>query len=146
METERSERLESLRKTLGLTQTEFAEKMGLSCSAISMIEQGRNPLGESKIRLISLVFGVNEAWLRDGTGDMLNAAGLKEDEERRLLDDFRAMLPATRNAFLDHVKNLLAVERAILQEAQKQPELPAETESPKVSDGGTARASAFPLG
>jgi transcriptional regulator with XRE-family HTH domain len=93
-----------LRKRLGLTQMEFAERLGISRSAISLIEIGKNPLTEQNIKTISLTFGVNDAWLRTGEGEMLLLESTKREEE--LLKLFRQLTPPMQDAILEHVKNL----------------------------------------
>ena len=68
------ERIAVLRKKLGLNQAEFGEKIGLTYSAISAIEIGKNPLTDANIKLISLTYGISEEWIRHGVGDMFNPA------------------------------------------------------------------------
>lgn len=63
-----NERLKEVRKTLGLTQSEFGKSLGISNTAISKIEKGENNVSESNIISICREFGVNEEWLRTGVG------------------------------------------------------------------------------
>lgn len=65
-----NERLRDLRKTLGLNQVEFGEKVGIGGTAISKIEKGDRGLTETLLRAICREFNVNEEWLRHGTGEM----------------------------------------------------------------------------
>lgn len=65
------ERIKALRKALGLNQTEFGKKLGLSTSAVSSIELGERPVQERHIKLILSEFPtVSESWLRTGDGEM----------------------------------------------------------------------------
>lgn len=64
------ERLKQLRKTLDLTQQEFAEKLGIKRSTMATYESGRNEPIDAVISLICREFDVNEHWLRTGTGEM----------------------------------------------------------------------------
>lgn len=64
-----NERFKQVRKALGLTQSEFGKRLGISNTAISKIEKGENKVSESNIISICREFGVNEEWLRDGSGD-----------------------------------------------------------------------------
>jgi transcriptional regulator with XRE-family HTH domain len=100
-----TERLVSLRKELGLTQMEFAEKLGISRSAISLIEIGKNPLTEQNIKTISLIFGVNEEWLRSGNGEMFKAENSPRYSE--LLDIFRSLSDEMKTLFLNLGRTLL---------------------------------------
>ena len=65
------DRIKQLRQTFGLTQSEFAEKIGLARTGIASLEQGERKVSERHIRLILAAFPrVNEAWLRFGEGEM----------------------------------------------------------------------------
>lgn len=64
------ERLKELRKTLGLTQKEFADKLGMVPPAIGMMERGARKINERQLKSICAVYGVNENWLRNGEGEM----------------------------------------------------------------------------
>lgn len=67
-----SKRIREIRKSLNLNQTEFGEQLGVSRSVIANIELDLNKTGipESIIKLISCTFGVNEAWIKTGIGEM----------------------------------------------------------------------------
>ena len=64
------ERIKKLRNTLGLTQQEFADKIGIKRNTIAQYEGGRNAPIDAVITLICREFNVNEAWLRTGEGEM----------------------------------------------------------------------------
>lgn len=63
------ERLKTIRKKLGLNQTEFANKLGMSQQAYSALENGINPITERHIKPICSIFGINENWLLTGNGE-----------------------------------------------------------------------------
>ena len=65
------ERLKQLRKKLGLSQIEFAKRLGLTRGAISNIEAGKVQPKPLLIDLICSTFGANKEWLVNGTGPML---------------------------------------------------------------------------
>lgn len=65
-----NERIKQLRKTLGLSGTEFGAKLGLTRMSVSNLEAGRYNLTEQTIKSICREFNVSEDWLRTGTGDM----------------------------------------------------------------------------
>lgn len=65
-----SERLKILRKELGMTQQEFADKLGIARGNIGAYEVGKNALSDAVISLICREFNVNKNWLRTGTGEM----------------------------------------------------------------------------
>ena len=63
-------RIHLLRKTLCLSQTQFAEKINLKTSAVSSYENGTRSISDRTIADIVRVYGVNESWLRTGEGEM----------------------------------------------------------------------------
>lgn len=65
-----NERVKELRKALGLSGEKFGERLGVTRSAISDIERGRNSLSEGNILSICREFNVSEEWLRNGNGEM----------------------------------------------------------------------------
>ncbi len=73
-------RIKHLRKTLGLTQQEFADRLSVKRGTIANYEIGRNVPHDSVIALICREFHVNEQWLRTGEGEMLQSDPLTELE------------------------------------------------------------------
>lgn len=75
-----NERIRYLRKSeLKLTQDDFASAIDLSRSNLGNIEIGRIAVTERVIASICREFGVNEEWLRNGTGEMF--VPLTRDEQ-----------------------------------------------------------------
>jgi transcriptional regulator with XRE-family HTH domain len=66
------ERLKQLRKHENLTQADFASKIKLTHSIVSLIESGKRQLTEQSLHIICLTFGVNENWLLSGSGEMFD--------------------------------------------------------------------------
>lgn len=64
------ERVKELRKVLGLSQEAFANKIGLKGSSLSLIESNQRNVTNQNIISICREFGVNEDWLRTGSGSM----------------------------------------------------------------------------
>lgn len=65
-----NERIKTLRKHLGITQAEFAQKIGTSQNVFANYEIGRRNPSNSVINNICKTFNVEEEWLRTGQGDM----------------------------------------------------------------------------
>lgn len=63
-------RIKKIRTDLGLTQQEFADRIGTSCESVGAYEIGRNEPTDDVISLICIAFNANEEWLRTGKGDM----------------------------------------------------------------------------
>ena len=62
-------RIKEVRKKAGLTQQEFADRLGISRSNIGNYESGSRAPIDAAIKLICSKFAVNESWLRSGEGD-----------------------------------------------------------------------------
>ncbi len=67
-----NERIKKLRKSLGLTQLEFGEQVGVKANTIGNYEIGLRTPSDAVIRAICREFNVNENWLRTGEGEMFN--------------------------------------------------------------------------
>lgn len=103
-------RLKQARKALGLNQSEFAEKLGLTQQAYCMLENGKNPITERHIKPICAIYNISEEWLKTGTGDMFQSsqrlAHFEEvisqlnDEQLEYLIDFANMLAKRQDAML----------------------------------------------
>ncbi|WP_455504875.1 helix-turn-helix domain-containing protein [Clostridium sp.] len=92
-------RLREVRKSLKLTQQEFGSKIGLSKASIGNIENGIINLTDRNISLICSTYNVNENWLRNGKGEMLNP--MSEDEE------FSYMIGALMAEDCEYKKNFI---------------------------------------
>lgn len=65
-------RISSIRKSLGLTQEKFADRIGLTRNFVWMIEKGDRVPSDRTISDICREFNVSEIWLRTGEGEMFN--------------------------------------------------------------------------
>ena len=86
-----NERVKELRKALGLSGNDFGASLGVTRTAISLLETGKNNLTEQMIKSICREFKVNEDWLRSGSGDMFVSAdnvSLEELINSSKADDF----------------------------------------------------------
>lgn len=102
------ERIIQLREVLKLSQAAFGDKIGLTRSGISNIENGLRPVQERHIKLILSAFpDVSEDWLRNGSGDMFKASS---SEAERLVKKY---------SFPDIVGKLLTVYEGLNQDEQE---------------------------
>lgn len=81
---ELKDRIRRLRRSLDLTQQEFADRIGVKRNTITSYEIGRSQPMDAVISLICREFDVNEDWLRYGKGDMITP---KEDREDDVFDE-----------------------------------------------------------
>lgn len=64
------ERVKQARKHLGLTTTEFGERIGVTNASISMMENGKTNVTDRTILAIEKEYGVRGKWLKTGAGKM----------------------------------------------------------------------------
>lgn len=91
------DRIKQVRQSEGLTQAEFAEKIGLSRNYIAMIEIGQREPSDRTIKDICRIFGVNKIWLRTGVGKPFTPLSRSEElaaifEQMEVGDDAKSRL------------------------------------------------------
>lgn len=64
------ERIKVIRDEIGLTQSDFASKIGIGQAALSALEKGIRSVTDRNIDLICREYSVNPVWIRTGEGDM----------------------------------------------------------------------------
>jgi hypothetical protein len=77
-------------------------------ASISHMEYGRTALSNQNIQLICLTFGVNEKWLREGKGDMMDDDAQLSNQERQLLAFFRELSPLARKMLIEYAEKLVS--------------------------------------
>ena len=96
------ERIRYLRKnTLKMSQTEFAEKLGVTRTVIKNIELNVLARPEQKLSLLKLMckeFNVSEKWLLDGEGEMFVS---NETEYNALIEQ----MLSSENEFVKNIFN-----------------------------------------
>jgi transcriptional regulator with XRE-family HTH domain len=115
-----NERIKKLRKTLDLTQQEFADKIGVKQNTVAQYEMGRNIPIDSVIFLICREFNVNEEWLRNGTGEMFLPTDRNADIARltkQLLDEES---DSFKNRLISILSNLSVEEWQYLEKRAKE--------------------------
>lgn len=98
------ERFKQLRKKLGLSQIEFAKRLGLTRGAISNIEAGKVQPKPLLIDLICSTFGANKEWLVNGTGQML----AERSRDEQIMDFVSSAMAGERPNFKRRLLSVLA--------------------------------------
>jgi transcriptional regulator with XRE-family HTH domain len=114
-------RLKILRKELGLTQSEFGKRIGMSDTAISHMESGRTAINAQNINLICLTFNVSANWLQTGEGEIFLSEGRVQGEDE-LIEIYRDLLYPNREVVLNTAKSLLKAQEALQPEYTGVPE------------------------
>lgn len=110
-------RIKKLRKKLGLTQQQFADRIGIKRATVANYESGRNEPIDSVFTLICREFHVNEEWLREGIGtdddifvyetiDPMEQITQEFDLSEReiiLIQRFLCMKPEVRSGIIDYI-------------------------------------------
>ena len=109
-----NDRIKEARKSLGLTQDKFGERLGVGRSAISNIEAGSRGVTD-QIRLsVCREFNVNEDWLRTGEGSMFSEPD--EDEEiTKFLGDILSDQPDFRRRLVSILARMTPDEWELLE-------------------------------
>jgi HTH-type transcriptional regulator/antitoxin PezA len=103
-----NERLKVLRKTLDLTQQDFANRIGVKRNTVATYEMGRSSPSDSAVSLICREFNVNEEWLRTGAGGDENMfVKLSEDEELAMYTQM--LLDSTDDVVADMIKETIVI-------------------------------------
>lgn len=71
------ERIKTIRKHFGLTQTEFGDRIGATRSVITNLEYNKVDPTDLVIKVICREFNVDPVWLRTGQGEMF----INDDDE-----------------------------------------------------------------
>lgn len=82
-------RIKEIRLAQGLTQEQFADKLGLSRNFITQLENGTKQPSERTLSDICRIYSINEKWLRSGEGEM-RLELTKNQEIAQFLNDVMA--------------------------------------------------------
>lgn len=113
------DRIRKIRRDLDLTQQEFADRIGIKRNTIANYETGRNEPIDSVVSLICREFGVNEEWLRDGTGEMFTPDASDELEalvkkydlsnaDQVLIEKYINLKAGSRETIIDFITDVVA--------------------------------------
>lgn len=83
-----NERIKQIRKESGLTQSQFAEQIGLKQNSIALLESGKRMPSDQTILSICREFRVQPDWLRTGEGEMFR----KQTPKSQKIMDFAASI------------------------------------------------------
>lgn len=110
-------RIHAVRAQADLTMAEFAKRIGMTTSSISLFESGKATPSDRTVLSICREFGVNEHWLRTGEGEMfeqtretvLDRLSMEYDlsrEQRSVIEAFLDLDPQERDVILKYVHNV----------------------------------------
>lgn len=114
-----NERIKQIRRELGLTQQEFAERIGLKQNSIALIESGKRNISDQAVLSICREYGINEEWLRTGWGEKRTSDSNSELEALTekynlsaadviLIEKYIGLKPGVREAVLKFMTDVVA--------------------------------------
>ena len=101
-----NERIQKIRKQVGLSQREFAKKIDIGASTLAMFETGDRKPKDIHINRICSEFGINEVWLRTGEGGDENMFTKVNEDDRFSLN--LGKLSVTENQIARNMLNAIA--------------------------------------
>lgn len=109
------ERLKKLRKTLDLTQQEFADKLKVPRNTIGGYEVGKSNPSDAAVNNICNIFNVNEEWLRTGNGEMFIELTRDEQIENFVGDVLKSEEDSFKKKFISMLSALDESDWEVLQ-------------------------------
>lgn len=100
-----AQRIKNLRKELGLNQTEFANRIGITQTSLSQLEGEKNGISYDVFKAIVSEFNVNPVWLMDGIGTMYAT------ENSTATTASRGAIPLVVQVDQDDEENIVMVDR-----------------------------------
>jgi transcriptional regulator with XRE-family HTH domain len=110
------ERIAVLRKTLGLTQKQFGEQIGVQRGTIANYELGRNIPTETVRLMICRVYDVRREWLETGEGEIFDKK-TRYDQIREMADEYmKDESESFRNRLISVISELSEEQLVVLAE------------------------------
>jgi transcriptional regulator with XRE-family HTH domain len=100
-----NQRIREARKTLKMTQPDFAKAIFISKGYIAELECGHRKANDRILHLISLSFGISEIWLKEGKGGMFFKSPAKKLQ--RMTSLFNELPPKFQDYVILQIENLL---------------------------------------
>lgn len=114
-----NERIKQVRQSAGLTQLQFAERLGLSRNFIAMMETGGRDPSDRTISDICREFNINEDWLRTGNGEMSRKLTRSQEIAEFMGDFMNEPDDSPRKRFISVLSKLSVDEWQLLAEIAK---------------------------
>lgn len=127
-------RIKSLRKNLNLTQKQFADRIMITQSYLSRVENGTEQPNEKLVKLIALEYNVPTDWLEDGKGSNILGKDfndyfdrgnnkIRQKEMQKQLEELSIYLKEQKNEVINSyvstiISEMLSFLKSISNEAQ----------------------------
>ncbi|MDR2485289.1 MAG: helix-turn-helix domain-containing protein [Treponema sp.] len=114
-----NERIIKARRALGMSQAKFAAGIKLSDGYIAKIETGKRRAHDRIIKIISMIYGVNEERLKPGRGNMFDR--IEDFKSEQITGIFKKLDPLFQDYVLTQLGRLLEIQ-GILKTSPQQEE------------------------
>jgi transcriptional regulator with XRE-family HTH domain len=105
-----NQRIKQVREALELSQRNFSVSLSLSHSYIAGIETGALKVNGRLVKLIASEFGVNEAWLLTGEGEMFSRN--PDEKFTKLVSLFKELSPKNQELIYQIIGILMKMEES----------------------------------
>jgi transcriptional regulator with XRE-family HTH domain len=103
-----NQRVVTARHALELSQAQFAKRIKISSSYLGAIEIGTRRVNDRIIKIISMTFGVNEGWLKNGVGSMFD--DVEDFKLNQVVATFRQLDPSFQDYVIKQLDILLELQ------------------------------------
>jgi ribosome-binding protein aMBF1 (putative translation factor) len=100
-----NERIREARKTLKMSQMDFAAAICIYNTYLAGVENGARVANDRIVKLCSMVFGISENWLKEGKGGMFYKS--PDEKITRLVGIFNKLPLDFQDYALDQLEGLL---------------------------------------
>jgi len=100
-----NERIKKARKTMNMSQKEFAAAICISNTYLAGVENSSRKANDRIVKLCSMVFGISETWLKEGKGDMFYKS--PDEKITRLVSTFNKLSLDFQDYALQQLEGLL---------------------------------------
>jgi transcriptional regulator with XRE-family HTH domain len=102
-------RIRQARKTLKISQKDFAKSICISNTYLADVENESRKSNDRIVKLVSMVYGVSEKWLKEGKGAMFYKS--PEEKITRLVSIFNELPTDFQDYVLDQIEKLLILRK-----------------------------------
>jgi transcriptional regulator with XRE-family HTH domain len=104
-----NERIRQARKILKISQKDFARSICISNTYLADVENGARKSNDRIVKLVSMVYGVSEKWLKTGEGEMFYKS--PDEKITRLVSIFNELPADFQDYVLDQIEKLLILRK-----------------------------------
>lgn len=90
-----NDRIKQIRKESQLSQSEFGKRIGVSRDVIANLENGRVAISDTLLDHLCEIYGVNEEWVKNGSGEMF----IRKDKQEEISKFLGSLMEGKEDSF-----------------------------------------------